>query len=122
MVDRGAACDRFLDERRRHDRFEVNGTGYAAPAGSSGRDGRAEGTYLNGSYAGEPLPDEPRVNGSLGVHGPFDDEPPVGLPAHQLESEPDDFSHRRSREQPGASGSALSIPVERVTVGTDYGA
>ena len=45
------------------------------------RDARAEGAYLNGSYAGEPLPDEPRVNGSPGVHGPFDDEPPVGRPA-----------------------------------------
>ena len=63
-----------------YDRSDVNGTGYAASAGSTGRDARAEGAYLNGSYAAEPAFDEPGVNGSPGVHGPFDDEPPVGGP------------------------------------------
>ena len=57
-----------------YDRFEANGTGYAAPTGSTGHDALAEGAYLNGSYADEPLLGEPRVNGSHGFPGPFDDE------------------------------------------------
>ena len=76
-----------------YDRFEANGTGYAASAGSTGRDARAEGAYLNGSYAAEPALDEPRVNGSPGVHGPFDDEPPVGRP---------DLPNEWTREHRGA--------------------
>ena len=57
-----------------YDRSEANGTGYAAPTGSTGHDAFAEGAYLNGSYADEPLLGEPRVNGSPASPAPFDDE------------------------------------------------
>jgi hypothetical protein len=101
-----------------YDRSDVNGTGYAAPAGSTGRGARAEGAYLNGSYAGELPLDEPRVNGSAGVHGPFDDEPPVGGPAL-----PDEWTreHRGAVYPSGFATDSAAGPDYGPDYGPDFG-